>query len=336
MPILDGDTFYAFVCTHCNQGSECLKRLDPTWPDLVQLILFNLTGKTKKDRHAFHKDIVPYIDGEWPVFQVPYEAARLDPGERQAKVRGILEGHPERFKKSGKDCWSLTVFSPPPAPRLKPRPSAGRIISERTVLDDVVIRKARFDPDHCDTRIASTYKKSPPKKSKAPKKVTKAKVSSKAKPVVQEESRLSCWNKAGFPRVAMKFCTPYPECIPGYQEVKKPKETTKAATPTVPIIREPDSNTTNTLERFIPVPKDFNGANHPFLARPVSKKLLLQSEDLTKNGKVKKHKPSLTLHPKSDNIPAKVKAPRNKIIGRKLTSKGSYSHLIELEPLAQG
>ena len=59
MTLLDGDTFYAFICAVCNGGTvECLRRLsDFPEVDLIHLALFNLTARTLSLEHNFQEQI---------------------------------------------------------------------------------------------------------------------------------------------------------------------------------------------------------------------------------------------------------------------------------------
>ena len=149
MPILYGDMFYIFVCSNCNHGSECLKKMPLTWVDLVHLALFDLTLKTSRKFHDFDRDLVPFCLFNWPVFQLPKEM-NLSKENIGDKVKHVLADYKERFtngreERQRESLWGLRLLVPPPRPRFK-IPEFG-IVSERTVLDEVTVHQSRYDPN---------------------------------------------------------------------------------------------------------------------------------------------------------------------------------------------
>ena len=151
MPIIPGDPFWLFVCVHCNSGSECLKRMDLSWAELVHLTLFDLTLKTERKFHHFEKDLLPFFRSSWNTFQLKKHFTNLSEEERKTKLReeltrkfpsknGMKESQFENGAESGQDCrlWGLRLLAPPPRPCYQV-PNVG-IIQERTVLDEVVIQ----------------------------------------------------------------------------------------------------------------------------------------------------------------------------------------------------
>ena len=147
MPIIPGDPFWLFVCVHCNSGSECLKRMDLSWTELVHLSLFDLTLKTERKFHHFEKDLLPFFRSSWNTFQLKKHFTSLSEEERKTKLseelarkNGTKESQFENGAESGQDSclWGLRCLAPPPRPCYKV-PNVG-IIQERTVLDEVVIQ----------------------------------------------------------------------------------------------------------------------------------------------------------------------------------------------------
>jgi len=148
MPIIFGDLFYLFVCSSCNHGSECLKRMDMSWTDLVHLALFDLTYKTCRTFHDLEKDLVPDVLANWSLFGKPKNL--LSELENMDMIRGVLEENKDRFRngveaEQSETLWGLQLLSPPPRPNYKV-PELG-IISERTVLDEVVVDQPKYDPN---------------------------------------------------------------------------------------------------------------------------------------------------------------------------------------------
>ncbi len=88
MPIMNGDTAYMFLCKICNFGEECLCRLYKilSWTDLVHLIVFNLTLKSKRQFHSLASEIMPYVEETWKAFQPRPEWLGMTPNLRRAKV----------------------------------------------------------------------------------------------------------------------------------------------------------------------------------------------------------------------------------------------------------
>ena len=141
MPIISGDPFWLFVCSMCNIGSECLKRMDITWLDLVHLALFDLTSKTNRKFHDFDNDLMPFIEKNWSLFQLYKHFNSLTYVEKNLKTKETLFSS-ETFEKGSETgqeygLWGLRHYFPPPRPIYKV-PDVG-IISERTVLDEASI-----------------------------------------------------------------------------------------------------------------------------------------------------------------------------------------------------
>ena len=50
--------------------SECLKRMDMAWADVVHLAMFDLTVKTMRRHHDYDKDIMPHLLDNWDRLQL--------------------------------------------------------------------------------------------------------------------------------------------------------------------------------------------------------------------------------------------------------------------------
>ena len=164
MPIIPGDPFWLFVCVHCNSGSECLKRMDLSWTELVHLTLFDLTLKTERKFHHFEKDLLPFFRSSWNTFQLKKHFTSLSEEERKIKLSEELtrkfpskngtkkESQFENGAESDQDSclWGLRCLAPPLRPSYQV-PNVG-IIQERTVLDEVVIQNVETGTA-ADTRI---------------------------------------------------------------------------------------------------------------------------------------------------------------------------------------
>ena len=70
MPLLPGDSGWLLVCSLCNSGSECLKRVEPSWADLVHLALFHLGCSTGQTRHSLATTVLPHMAHNWQLYQV--------------------------------------------------------------------------------------------------------------------------------------------------------------------------------------------------------------------------------------------------------------------------
>ena len=139
MPIIPGDTAWLFVCSLCNSGSECLKRMDMGWTDLVHLALYDLTLKTSRKFHDFEGDLMPHLLTNWSRFQLYKHFNVLTEEVKTSNTMDCLVKSKDRFErgaesKQSSTLWGLRTVSPPPRPVYKV-PDIG-IISERTVLDE--------------------------------------------------------------------------------------------------------------------------------------------------------------------------------------------------------
>merc|ERR1719397_417531 len=119
MPIIPGDSAWLFVCSLCNSGSECLKRMDLSWTDLVHLALYDLTLKTSRKFHDFSADLMPHLLGNWTMFQLHKHFNILTEEDKTIKTKDCLLGEKEKFERGERSkhalsLWGLKVLAPPP------------------------------------------------------------------------------------------------------------------------------------------------------------------------------------------------------------------------------
>lgn len=69
-PLYDGDRFYVFVCSVCNFGPEFLRRLEMSWPEIVRLLIYNLSTHSSTEYFDLHKVIIPYAIDNWNNLQL--------------------------------------------------------------------------------------------------------------------------------------------------------------------------------------------------------------------------------------------------------------------------
>lgn len=75
--MLYGDGFYMFVCSVCNGGPEYIRRLDLDWVDVAHLVIFNLTILHNTKYHELKSSIIPFVNGNWELFQMPKQVCLL-------------------------------------------------------------------------------------------------------------------------------------------------------------------------------------------------------------------------------------------------------------------
>ncbi|XP_069121964.1 metal-response element-binding transcription factor 2-like isoform X2 [Argopecten irradians] len=245
-PLLNGDRFYLFVCSHCNSGPEYIKRLDLKWVDLAHLILFNLTISGIKKSYNFDV-IMAYVNDNWIKLQLNSQMADTPEEERTKKLCDVLKGHKTRFS-SSRDVkkkhtyWALKMRVPPPGPTII-LPVDGQINEE--VMNSLQAKGHKtkcFVPIQCNSPVPLRYKKNSHeideciafKSDKARKKLLKA-------------------LKTGDENV----CS-INQNYAGYNGSLPIKEGPK------PSSRKGKSRRKASLENIIPVPSDFETFNHPF------------------------------------------------------------------------
>ncbi|XP_063423624.1 uncharacterized protein LOC134707612 isoform X2 [Mytilus trossulus] len=134
-PLMNGDRFYLFVCSHCNTGPEYIKRLDLKWVDVVHLTLYNLTIEGRWNKFFDVDTIVEFITSNLENLQV--NSLSADKDSLREKVVNSLNGYKSRFtnqkenrkKPMGKPCFGLRVRIPPPAPMVM-LPHTGQVNHE--------------------------------------------------------------------------------------------------------------------------------------------------------------------------------------------------------------
>ncbi|XP_052093492.1 uncharacterized protein LOC127729682 isoform X2 [Mytilus californianus] len=134
-PLMNGDRFYLFVCSHCNMGPEYIKRLDLKWVDVVHLTLYNLTIEGRWNKFFDVDTIVDFITSNLENLQV--NSLSADKDSIREKVVNSLNGYKSRFtnqkenrkKPMGKPCFGLRVRIPPPAPMVM-LPHTGQVNHE--------------------------------------------------------------------------------------------------------------------------------------------------------------------------------------------------------------
>ena len=150
MPIMFGDTYFMFMCKVCNYGEECFCRLYKylSWTDLVHLILFNLSVKTKRQFHSLGMEIMPYVEDQWKVFQPRLEWIRMSPGLRKAKIWRALHQNPVRFCQDDKK-WGLLKFLAPPQPQISLKQYSDTVMVDRIItihcaISRIVVKPTKF------------------------------------------------------------------------------------------------------------------------------------------------------------------------------------------------
>ena len=142
MPIIPGDFAWLFVCSLCNSGSECLKRMDMALVDIVHLALFDLTQKTMRRLHDYDRELMPHLLDNWDRLQLYRHHNNLTEDEKRMRTKEILITEKERFENGSEsrqdiNLWALRRPVPPPRP-VYSVPDIG-IVSERTVLNEFSI-----------------------------------------------------------------------------------------------------------------------------------------------------------------------------------------------------
>ncbi|KAL0276004.1 UNVERIFIED_CONTAM: hypothetical protein PYX00_003692 [Menopon gallinae] len=136
-PVFCGDRFYVFVCSLCNYGKEYSRRLALKWPDLVHLVLYNLTLIHQTKYYELEKSILPYLNEHWDEFNLPPSIAKATLEERRNNVLDALITCEKRFKcgreiKKRANIWGLRFRGAPKSPPLSLPP--------RGPIDDNVLK----------------------------------------------------------------------------------------------------------------------------------------------------------------------------------------------------
>lgn len=161
-PLVFGDRFYLFVCSHCNKGPEYIKRLEMTWADLTHLALFNLTIQLKtKKKYYSSEDIVEFITVNWEKLQLSQFESVPD-HERIERVKKSLKEEHKRFgcgENRRNSMYTLKLRAPPSVPTLI-LPLEGQVTDE--VLQNLQLtgnkKVKKFIPIICKSPVPLNYR----------------------------------------------------------------------------------------------------------------------------------------------------------------------------------
>ncbi|XP_052286913.1 uncharacterized protein LOC127882361 isoform X3 [Dreissena polymorpha] len=117
-PLLFSDTFYIFVCSPCNYGSEYIKRLDVEWLDIIHICLFNLSVVHRRKYHDLETEIMPWLDENWEALQIT-QYDEMPDLEKLKILQKTLKENKNRFTSGSEirkrvNIWGLRVKVPPP------------------------------------------------------------------------------------------------------------------------------------------------------------------------------------------------------------------------------
>ncbi|XP_041368901.1 metal-response element-binding transcription factor 2-like isoform X2 [Gigantopelta aegis] len=161
-PLLFGDKFYMFVCSHCNHGPEYIKRLDLKWTDLTQIAIFNMTVINGRKYYDLYEELLPWIHDNWDALVCP-ELQFATEKEIEANVFEALQNHKTRFScgyeiKKKRTWWGLRVRVAPSAPNVI-LPTDGEITDE--VMSNLQMKGRRtktFIPLQCNSPIPNRHR----------------------------------------------------------------------------------------------------------------------------------------------------------------------------------
>ncbi|KAG1662689.1 Metal-response element-binding transcription factor 2 [Nymphon striatum] len=301
MPMLYGDRFYVFVCSVCNSGPEYLKRLDLNWTDVAHLVIFNLTILHNRKYHEFSSAIVPFVNGNWELLQIPKLYQKGSPSERTKKLLRAFQENEARFKcgrevKKKMSLWSLRQKVPPPVPVIEVS-ATGRIIdfivngAVKSKKKKIKLKGPRTKSKHSEeTSSTSTTPEKTGVAVQTRNTVPDSPIAAKFKAKSENKQLL-----LPQPPTSNKQTDPSPKKKRGRPCGSKNKKGTKAdalllkhkVTTKQVIVKknvcrsifndstDDDNSSRGTLESIIPPPNDFNGSNNPFcnylLSRPKNK-----------------------------------------------------------------
>ncbi|XP_060084222.1 metal-response element-binding transcription factor 2-like [Ylistrum balloti] len=266
-PLLNGDRFYLFVCSHCNSGPEYMKRLDLKWVDIAHLVLFNLTLSGIKKFYDFDA-VMAFTNTNWNKLQLSSKMAETPEEERRKKLYDVLKGHKTRFTSNREvrkkhTVWGLKMRAPPPGPTII-LPVDGQINEE--VMNSLQAKGHKtkcFIPIQCslsqktalvlpsNSPVPLRYKKNSHmmdesiafKSDKARKKLLQTLENG-------DEDAFSLNQNYGG----------YNGCLP----IKEEPDSLVSKNSSSPTKGKSKKKKSNTLENIIPVPTDFESFNHPF------------------------------------------------------------------------
>ena len=88
-PLMYGDRFYAFLCSVCNGGEEFLLRMHMRWVDFVHLSTFHLSMLLGKRDVDIDADIVPFMDENSQLLQLPKEVSEAESARGGVRHRSL-------------------------------------------------------------------------------------------------------------------------------------------------------------------------------------------------------------------------------------------------------
>ncbi|KAK3087921.1 hypothetical protein FSP39_012454 [Pinctada imbricata] len=123
-PLMTGDKFYVFVCSHCNAGPEYIKRLEMTWSDVIHLALYCMSSQCGLPKKLYEEEeIIEFINSHWEQLQLK-QFSEVTSEDRKAKILEELSSPCNRRFSNGQELgkpatlWSLRQRLPPPAPTI--------------------------------------------------------------------------------------------------------------------------------------------------------------------------------------------------------------------------
>lgn len=117
-PIFLGDRFYVLLCSICNGGHEFVRRLETSYRDLLQLILYNLMMRNGQRLFSLSRAILPYLEDNLRTLQAPDHITHTSPAARAEAVEHTLKKERSVFV-NGKELnkspnlWTLRVCQAP-------------------------------------------------------------------------------------------------------------------------------------------------------------------------------------------------------------------------------
>jgi len=123
-PLLNGDRFFIFACSTCNEGNEFIHRLPLRWVDVVHLVIYNITLDKKIKYFDVNETIVPYFNQHWDSLrlgELAFEASTRQ--QLRDRVNETLTTNHKKFQcgsesKKSKNTFRLRLRKAPEAPHV--------------------------------------------------------------------------------------------------------------------------------------------------------------------------------------------------------------------------